>query len=65
MITETIVALLAIASVITVVQRFVYVYRHAGRVDPALRVEDIKQPAEVKHTAEIKHASLDSLAKGP
>lgn len=62
---EAIVTLLAIASVITVVQRFVYVYRHAGRVDQALRVEEIRHAAEVKHTAEVKHASLDSLAKGP
>jgi CDP-diacylglycerol--glycerol-3-phosphate 3-phosphatidyltransferase len=62
---EAIVTLLAIASVITVVQRFVYVYRHAGRVDQALRVEEIRHAAEVKHTAEMKHASLDSLAKGP
>ncbi|MGZ8398434.1 MAG: CDP-alcohol phosphatidyltransferase family protein [Gemmatimonadales bacterium] len=62
---EAVVALLAVASVITVVQRFVYVYRHAGRVDQALRVEEIRHAAEVKHTAEVKHASLDSLAKGP
>ncbi len=62
---EAIVALLAVASVITVVQRFVYVYRHAGRVDQALRVEEVRHAAEVKHTAEVKHASLDSLAKGP
>ncbi|HEY8197209.1 MAG TPA: CDP-alcohol phosphatidyltransferase family protein, partial [Gemmatimonadales bacterium] len=61
---EAIVALLAFASTITVVQRFVYVYRHAGRVDQALRVEEIRPAAEVKHTAEVKHASLDSLAKG-
>ena len=62
---EAIVTLLAIASVITVVQRFVYVYQHAGRVDQALRVEEIRQAAEVKHSAEMKHASLDSFAKGP
>jgi CDP-diacylglycerol--glycerol-3-phosphate 3-phosphatidyltransferase len=62
---EAIVALLAVASVITVIQRFVYVHRHAGRVDQALRVEENRHAAEVKHTAEIKHASLDSLAKGP
>jgi CDP-diacylglycerol--glycerol-3-phosphate 3-phosphatidyltransferase len=62
---EGIVALLAIASLITVVQRFVYVYQHAGRVDEALQFEEVKQSAEVKHTAEVKHASLDSLAKGP
>lgn len=62
---EGIVALLAVASLITVVQRFVYVYQHAGRVDQALRFEEVKQSAELKHTAEVKHASLDSLAKGP
>jgi len=62
---EAIVTLLAIASVITVVQRFVYVYRHAGRVDQALRVEENRHAAEVKHPAEMKHATLDSLAKGP
>ncbi|MEP7326660.1 MAG: CDP-alcohol phosphatidyltransferase family protein [Gemmatimonadota bacterium] len=62
---EAVVALLAIASVITVVQRFVYVYRHAGRIDQALRVEEIRHAAEVKRTAEVTHASLDSLAKGP
>jgi phosphatidylglycerophosphate synthase len=62
---EAIVALLAIASLITVVQRFVYVYQHAGRVDDALRREEVKQSVEVKHTSEVKRASLDSLAKGP
>lgn len=48
---EAIVALLAVASIITVVQRFVYVYRHAPRVEPTRRVAE---PAPV-----------DSLAKGP
>lgn len=62
---EGIVALLAIASLITVVQRFVYVHQHAGRVDQALLFEEVKQSAEVKHITEVKHASLDSLAKGP
>jgi len=62
---EGIVALLAIASLITVVQRFVYVHRHAGRVDQAPRFEEVKHAAEVKQPAERKHASLDSLAKGP
>ena len=61
---EGIVALLAIASLITVFQRFVYVHRHAGRVDEALRFEEVKQAAEVKHRADVKHAPLDSLAKG-
>ena len=62
---EAMVALLAIASIITVVQRFVYVYRHAGRVDQALGLEELKQSVELKRPAEVKHASLDTLAKGP
>ena len=52
---ETIVALLALASLITVVQRFVYVYQHAGRVDEALLAEEQvhardgqQQPEEVR-----------------
>ncbi len=49
---EGIVAILAVASIITVVQRFVYVYRHAPRAEGA-------QPRVVKPSA------LDSLAKGP
>ena len=61
---EAIVALLAIASMITVVQRFVYVYQHAGRVDAALRAEEIKQVSEIKRTTDVKHGALDSLAKG-
>jgi CDP-diacylglycerol--glycerol-3-phosphate 3-phosphatidyltransferase len=48
---EAIVALLAVASVITVVQRFVYVYRHADAVKEPARVRDAGVP-------------LDSLAKG-
>jgi CDP-diacylglycerol--glycerol-3-phosphate 3-phosphatidyltransferase len=62
---EAIVALLAIASIITVMQRFLYVYQHAGRVDEALRAEETLHAAEVKHTTEVKHAALNSLAKGP
>ena len=62
---EAIVALLAVASIITVVQRFVYVYRHAGRVDEAFALEEVKQAVELKRSAEVKHASLDTLAKGP
>jgi CDP-diacylglycerol--glycerol-3-phosphate 3-phosphatidyltransferase len=67
---EAIVALLAFASLITVVQRFVYVYRHAGRVDNALRAEEIKQAEELKIQPEmktppdVKRASLDPIAKG-
>jgi CDP-diacylglycerol--glycerol-3-phosphate 3-phosphatidyltransferase len=62
---EAIVALLAIASIITVVQRFVYVYRHAEGVDQALGLEEVKQAVELKRSAEVKRASLDTLAKGP
>ena len=62
---EAIVALLAIASIITVVQRFVYVYRHAERVDQALGREEVKQAVELKRSAEVQRASLDTLAKGP
>jgi CDP-diacylglycerol--glycerol-3-phosphate 3-phosphatidyltransferase len=62
---EAIVALLAVASIITVVQRFVYVYHHAGRVDDALQAEERSQGAEVKRATEVKHAALNSLAKGP
>lgn len=62
---EAMVALLAIASIITVVQRFVYVYRHAERVEQALGLEEVKQTVELKRSAEVQHASLDTLAKGP
>jgi CDP-diacylglycerol--glycerol-3-phosphate 3-phosphatidyltransferase len=67
---ETIVALLAIASIITVVQRFVYVYKHAGKVDQALmaeevrHAEEVKPQTEVKPAAEVKRPVLDPLAKG-
>ena len=67
---EAMVTLLALASIITVVQRFVYVQRHAGQVDEALRAEEMMQAEEVrlagggKRPAEIKHAALDPFAKG-
>ena len=67
---EVIVALLAIASIITVVQRFVYVHRHAGQVDQAFQAEEAKQAAqaelmtELKPAAEVKRPALDPLAKG-
>jgi CDP-diacylglycerol--glycerol-3-phosphate 3-phosphatidyltransferase len=48
---EGVVALLAVASVITVVQRFVYVYRHA---------DDEKEPTRAREAA----VPLDSFAKG-
>jgi CDP-diacylglycerol--glycerol-3-phosphate 3-phosphatidyltransferase len=65
---EAIVALLAVASLITVVQRFVYVYRHAGTVDEALRAEERMQAEAVQQHAEelrrVKRPALDPLAKG-
>jgi CDP-diacylglycerol--glycerol-3-phosphate 3-phosphatidyltransferase len=48
---EAIVALLAVASVITVAQRFVYVYRHA----------DVPKEPSRKRDAGVP---LDTLAKG-
>jgi phosphatidylinositol phosphate synthase len=64
---EAMVTLLALASIITVVQRFVYVYRHAGRVDDALRAEELMHAEAVEHAEEVrlvKHAALDPFAKG-
>jgi CDP-diacylglycerol--glycerol-3-phosphate 3-phosphatidyltransferase len=67
---EAIVALLAVASIITVVQRFVYVHQYARRVDNALDTEEAKQAEEVKlqtelkPTADVKRPALDHLAKG-
>jgi CDP-diacylglycerol--glycerol-3-phosphate 3-phosphatidyltransferase len=67
---ETIVGLLAIASIITVVQRFVYVHKHAGRLDQARQTEDARQreetkaQSEFKPPAEVKRPILDPLAKG-
>lgn len=48
---EGVVALLAVASVITVVQRFVYVFRHA---------DDVKEPSRARDAG----VPLDSFAKG-
>ena len=67
---EAIVALLAVASIITVVQRFVYVHQYAGQVDNALNAEEAKQAEEVKRQTElkpppdVKRPALDPLAKG-
>jgi CDP-diacylglycerol---glycerol-3-phosphate 3-phosphatidyltransferase len=49
---EGVVALLAVASTITVIQRFVYVYRTADRPAPEPRARPVERPA------------LDTLAKG-
>jgi CDP-diacylglycerol---glycerol-3-phosphate 3-phosphatidyltransferase len=64
---EAMVTLLAIASIITVAQRFVYVYRHAGQVDEALQAEERMHAEAVEHAEEVrlvKHATLDPFAKG-
>jgi CDP-diacylglycerol--glycerol-3-phosphate 3-phosphatidyltransferase len=67
---EAIVGLLAIASIITVVQRFVYVYQHAGQVDAAIQAEEIKLAEQVRPLSEVKlppdakRAALDPIAKG-
>jgi CDP-diacylglycerol--glycerol-3-phosphate 3-phosphatidyltransferase len=64
---EAMVTLLALASLITVVQRFVYVHQHAGLVDDALRAEELRQAEAVQRAEEVrlvKHAALDPLAKG-
>jgi CDP-diacylglycerol---glycerol-3-phosphate 3-phosphatidyltransferase len=66
---EAIVALLAVASIITVVQRFVYVHRHAGKVDavpeaPELRLTEQMQPQPEPKPAEVKRPQLDPIAKG-
>jgi CDP-diacylglycerol--glycerol-3-phosphate 3-phosphatidyltransferase len=67
---ETIVALLAVASIITVVQRFVYVHQHAGQIDEALKVEEVRHAEEVmtqpeaKPPADLKRPVLDPIAKG-
>jgi CDP-diacylglycerol--glycerol-3-phosphate 3-phosphatidyltransferase len=67
---EAIVAILAFASIITVVQRFVYVYQHAGKIDEALQAEEVRHAeqlrlqSELKPPPEVKRAALDPLAKG-
>jgi phosphatidylinositol phosphate synthase len=53
---EALVALLAVASIITVVQRFIYVYRHAEGRAPETIVRAAPEPA--------KPRALDSLVKG-
>jgi CDP-diacylglycerol--glycerol-3-phosphate 3-phosphatidyltransferase len=64
---EGMVTILALASIITVVQRFVYVHQHAERVDEALRAEEMMQSEAVQRADEVrlvKHSTLDPLAKG-
>jgi CDP-diacylglycerol--glycerol-3-phosphate 3-phosphatidyltransferase len=60
---EAIVALLAAASIVTVIQRFVYVARHADPPAPAGVGADELRRRDVK--ADVKaRAALDTLAKG-
>lgn len=64
---EAMVTLLALASIITVIQRFVYVHQHAGMVDEALRAEERMHAETVQRTQDlglVQHAALDPLAKG-
>ncbi len=53
---EALTALLAVASIITVVQRFVYVYRHAEGRAPGVAVR-VAEPAQATR-------ALDTIAKG-
>jgi CDP-diacylglycerol---glycerol-3-phosphate 3-phosphatidyltransferase len=61
---ETIVALLAVASIVTVVQRFVYVQQHAGRIDEALLAEEARQAGALQQEELRPRPALDPLAKG-
>ncbi|HYF38889.1 MAG TPA: CDP-alcohol phosphatidyltransferase family protein [Gemmatimonadales bacterium] len=65
---EAMVTVLALASIITVVQRFVYVYQHAGLVDEALQAEERLHAETVQRAQEVsvvqRRATLDPLAKG-
>jgi hypothetical protein len=53
---DALVSLLAFASIITVVQRFIYVHRHAEARAPETVVRAAPEPA--------KQRALDSLVKG-
>lgn len=59
---ELIVALLAVASIITVIQRFVYVHRHAEAADRQPPAEVVEGRLRAHPTA---RAASESLAKGP
>jgi phosphatidylinositol phosphate synthase len=58
---EGIVALLAIASIITVVQRFVYVYRTANGLEETPTSGAVKPPSSARPA---ERPALDTLAKG-
>jgi len=66
---EAIVALLAVASIVTVVQRFIYVYQHAGQVDEALEAEERRYAEEIRlqpelKSSELKRPKLNPITKG-
>jgi phosphatidylinositol phosphate synthase len=66
---EAIVALLAVASIITVVQRFMYVYQHAGQVDEALEAEERRYADAIRlqpdlKSSELKRPKLNPITKG-
>ena len=66
---EAIVALLAVASIITVVQRFIYVYQHAGQVDEALEAEERRYADAIRlqpdlKSSELKRPKLNPITKG-
>jgi phosphatidylinositol phosphate synthase len=58
---EGIVAILAVASIITVVQRFVYVYQTANGLEKASAEGDVPPPASARP---VDRPALDTLAKG-
>jgi len=58
---EGIVAILAVASIITVVQRFVYVYQTANGLEKASAEEAVPPPASARP---VDRPALDTLAKG-
>ena len=66
---EAIVALLAVASIITVVQRFIYVYQHAGQVDEAFEAEEKRYAEEIRlqpdlTASERQRPKLNPITKG-
>jgi CDP-diacylglycerol--glycerol-3-phosphate 3-phosphatidyltransferase len=58
---EGIVAILAVASIITVIQRFVYVYQTADGLENPPGAGTVQPPASARP---VERAPLDTLAKG-
>ena len=61
---EAIVALLAAASIVTVVQRFVYVFQHADLPEAPVRDPSAKDSARGRDAGREAGVPLDTLAKG-